>query len=35
MTQTDHVNHASTLGMYDLPLPMGPGICPEMILVHW
>ena len=35
MTRTDRVNDAFALGMYDLPSRMGPGACPEMILVLW
>jgi hypothetical protein len=35
MTQTNHVHQASAFGMYGLPLSMGSGVCPEIILVHW
>jgi len=34
MTQTNHTHRVSALGMYGLPLPIGPEVCPEMILVH-
>jgi hypothetical protein len=35
MTQTNHAHQASALAMHGLPLPKGPGIFQEMILVHW
>jgi hypothetical protein len=35
MTQTNHAHRVSALGMFGLPLPIGAGDCPKMIVVHW
>jgi hypothetical protein len=34
MTQINHAHQVSALGMYGLPLSMGLGVFPKMILVH-
>jgi hypothetical protein len=35
MTDINHAHQVSTLGIFVLPLPMGPGACLEMMLVPW
>jgi hypothetical protein len=35
MTQINQGHQASVPGIYGLSLPMGSGLWPKMILVHW